>query len=449
MVYRSLFIQVLLRVILILVNAIGFSWVLVSTRNWYTIMTLGVIIIFQTWLLVRYLNRTNRIMGDFIQRLREKESTSRSLLEIESGPFQQFGQILHEINELIQDARIEKENQFLYLQYIIEHVGIGLLAIDEAGKIRLINKAALDLFRLEELKHIKNLNLVREGMDKSLRELRPEQQQLMKINISGSIIQLSVKASEFRILDNWIKLVSFQDIKAELDQKELESWQKLIRVLAHEIMNSITPINTLTETMIKQSRQHEKAVRQWQGGSEYFDNMVDGLHLIRERGSGLIEFVQKYRHLSKLPTPNFSEIDLNNFLGGIGRLFKKDMEEKGIAFSTTVHPDNLTLKADRKLIEQVLINLVKNAMEALSETPDRQIKILAETENDTVRIRVRDNGPGIPESIIDQIFIPFFTTKEEGSGIGLSLSRQIMRLHQGTIDIQSTPSEETNIVLRF
>ncbi len=449
MIYRSLFIQVLLRVILILVNVIGFSWVLVSTRNWYTIMSLGVIIIFQTWLLVRYLNRTNRIMGDFIQRLREKESTSRSLLEIESGPFQQFGQILHEINELIQDARIEKENQFLYLQYIIEHVGIGLLAFDEAGKISLINKAALDLFRLEELKHIKNLNLVREGMDKSLRELKPEQQQLMKTNISGAIIQLSVKASEFRILDSWIKLVSFQDIKAELDQKELESWQKLIRVLAHEIMNSITPINTLTETMIKQSRQHEKAVRQWQGGSEYFDNMMDGLHLIRERGSGLIEFVQKYRHLSKLPTPNFSEIDLSNFLSGIGRLFEKDMEEKGIAFSKTVSPDNLTLNADRKLIEQVLINLVKNAMEALSETPDGQIKILAETENDTVRIRVRDNGPGIPESIIDQIFIPFFTTKEEGSGIGLSLSRQIMRLHQGTIDIQSIPSEETNIVLRF
>ncbi len=237
------------------------------------------------------------------------------MLEIESGPFQQFSQILHEINELIQDARIEKENQFLYLQYIIEHVGIGLLAFDETGKINLINKASLDLFRLKELKHIRNLNLVREGMDKSLLELKPGQQQLMKTNISGSIIQLSVKASEFRILDRWIKLVSFQDIKGELDQKELESWQKLIRVLAHEIMNSITPINTLTEAMIKQNRQHEEAVKQWQGGSEYYDNMVDGLELIRERGSGLIEFVQKYRHLSKLPTPTFNEIELTESAG--------------------------------------------------------------------------------------------------------------------------------------
>ncbi|MEE9463274.1 MAG: ATP-binding protein [Bacteroidales bacterium] len=449
MIYKSLFIQVLLRVILILVNAVAFSWVIISTRNWYSMVTLGVILILQTWLLVRYLNRTNRIMGDFIQRLREKESTTRSLLEIESGPFQQFTQVLHEINGLIQDARIEKENQFLYLQYLIEHVGIGLLAFDEAGKINLVNKAALDLFQLEELKHIKNLNLIREGMDKLLRGFKPGQKILMKINISGSIIQLSVKASEFKILDSWVKLVSFQDIKGELDQKELESWQKLIRVLAHEIMNSITPINTLSETMLKQNRQHEELVRQWQGGSEYFDNMMDGLQLIRERGSGLIDFVQKYRDLSKLPTPNLTEINVSALLGGIKRLFEKDIEEKGISFSTNVSPDNLILNADRKLIEHVLINLVKNAIEALREKEDGQIKMIALKHKDAVRISVVDNGPGIPDSIIDQVFIPFYTTKEEGSGIGLSLSRQIMRLHQGTIDIQSIPSKETNIILNF
>jgi signal transduction histidine kinase len=271
----------------------------------------------------------------------------------------------------------------------------------------------------------------------------------MKINISGSIIQLSVKASEFKILDSWVKLVSFQDIKGELDQKELESWQKLIRVLAHEIMNSITPINTLSETMLKQNRQHEELVRQWQGGSEYFDNMMDGLQLIRERGSGLIDFVQKYRDLSKLPTPNLTEINVSALLGGIKRLFEKDIEEKGISFSTNVSPDNLILNADRKLIEHVLINLVKNAIEALREKEDGQIKMIALKHKDAVRISVVDNGPGIPDSIIDQVFIPFYTTKEEGSGIGLSLSRQIMRLHQGTIDIQSKPSKETNIILNF
>jgi two-component system nitrogen regulation sensor histidine kinase NtrY len=449
MVYRSLFIQVLFRVILILVNALAFSWLLVSTRNWYTIITLGIVLIIQTGFLVRYLNRTNRIMGDFIQRLREKESTSRSLLQMESGPFRQFNQILQEINGLIQDARIEKENQFRYLQYIIEHVGIGLIAFDATGKISLINKAALDLFKLDGLKHIKKLNLVREGMDKFLRALIPEQPQLVKINISGYLFQLSVKASEFKIRDRWIKLVSFQDIKGELDQKELESWQKLIRVLTHEIMNSVTPISTLAETMLKQNRQHEEAVRQWEGGSDYFDNMMDGLHLIRERGSGLIDFVQKYRDLSRLPAPDFSEMGLNGLLGGIHRLFEKDLEESGISFYTVVKPDNLTLNADRKLIEQVLINLVRNAIEALSGRQDGRIQIVAQKDKDAVRIIVSDNGPGIPEDIIDQVFIPFFTTKEEGSGIGLSLSRQIMRLHQGTIDIQSVPSKETNIVLNF
>jgi len=449
MVYKSLFFQVLLRVILILANAMVFSWVIISTRNWYSIVTLGVLLIFQAWLLVRYLNRTNRIMTDFIQRLREKESTTRSLLEVETGPFQQFTQVLHEINALIQDARIEKENQFLYLQYIIEHVGIGLLAFDDMGKINLVNRAALDLFQFEELKHIKNFNLVKEGMDKSLKGFKPGQQHLMKIKIAGSIIQLSVKASEFKILDSWIKLVSFQDIKGELDQKELESWQKLIRVLAHEIMNSITPINTLSEAMLKQNRQHKELVRQWQGGSEYFDNMTDGLQLIRERGSGLIDFVQKYRDLSRLPTPNLTEIKVSDLLGGIGRLFEKDIEVQKITLSMTINPDNLIITADRKLIEQVLINLVRNAMEALREQENGQIRLLAEQHKNAIRIKVSDNGPGIPESIIDQVFIPFYTTKEEGSGIGLSLSRQIMRLHQGTIDIQTTPLKETNIILNF
>jgi len=449
MVFKSLHVQVILRVSGIVVNALVLAWLLVSVRNWYTVVTLGIILLLQAWLLVRYFNRTNRIMGDFIQRLREKESTSRSLMEIESGPFMQFSKVLHEINELIQDARIEKENQFLYLQYIIEHVGIGLLAFDEKGKINLVNKAALALFHLKELKHVKNLNLVREGMEKSLREIKPGHQRLMKVKISGSIIQLSVKASEFRILDRWIKLVSFQDIKGELEQKELESWQKLIRVLAHEIMNSITPINTLTETMIKQNHQHEEKVRQSQDGNEYFENMTDGLQLIRERGSGLIDFVQKYRDLSRLPTPNLTEIKASDLLGGISRLFEKDIEEQQISFSTTITPDKLSISADRKLIEQVLINLVRNAMEALREQENGQIRLLAEQHNDGIRIIVSDNGPGIPESIIDQVFIPFYTTKEEGSGIGLSLSRQIMRLHQGTIDIQTTPMKETNIILNF
>jgi nitrogen fixation/metabolism regulation signal transduction histidine kinase len=449
MVFKSLHVQVILRVSGIVVNAVILAWLLVSTRSWYTVVTLGIILILQAWLLVRYFNRTNRIMGDFIQRLREKENTSRSLMEIESGPFMQFSQVLHEINELIQDARIEKENQFLYLKYIIEHVGIGLLAFDEKGKINLVNKAALALFHLKELTHIKNLNLVREGMDKSLKEIKPGQQQLMKTSIAGSIIQLSVKASEFRILDRWIKLVSFQDIKGELDQKELESWQKLIRVLAHEIMNSITPINTLIETMIKQNLQHEGTIRQSQVGGEYYENMTDGLQLIRERGSGLIDFVQKYRDLSRLPTPNLTEIKVSDLLGVISRLFEKDIEEQQITLSTTINPDNLSITADRKLIEQVLINLVRNAMEALHGQEDGQLRLLAEKNKDAVRIKVSDNGPGIPESIIDQVFIPFYTTKEEGSGIGLSLSRQIMRLHQGTIDIQTTPLRETNIILNF
>jgi signal transduction histidine kinase len=201
--------------------------------------------------------------------------------------------------------------------------------------------------------------------------------------------------------------------------------------------------------MIKQNLQHEGTIRQSQVGGEYYENMTDGLQLIRERGSGLIDFVQKYRDLSRLPTPNLTEIKVSDLLGVISRLFEKDIEEQQITLSTTINPDNLSITADRKLIEQVLINLVRNAMEALHGQEDGQLRLLAEKNKDAVRIKVSDNGPGIPESIIDQVFIPFYTTKEEGSGIGLSLSRQIMRLHQGTIDIQTTPLRETNIILNF
>jgi nitrogen fixation/metabolism regulation signal transduction histidine kinase len=449
MVSRSLQVQVLIRVVLIVLNAVLFSWLLFNTKHWYTILSAGILIVFQAYYLVRYLNRTNRILSDFLQRLREKDGTTKTLFEAQSEKNSQFYNILQEITGLIQDARIEKENQFRYLQYIVEHVGIGLIAFGESGKINLVNKAALDLFGMRELKNLRNLNMIRDDMDNFLAGLKPGQPQLMKINISGSVYQLSVKASKFRLQDERITLVSFQDIKGELDQKELESWQKLIRVLTHEIMNSITPINTLTKTMLKQNKQHEAVAREWKDGENYIEQLNDGLTMIQERGTGLIEFVEKYRDLSKLPTPTFTEIPVNELLNGLQILFREELDGSGIDFSITEAPDDLHLSADRKLVEQVLINLVRNGMDALKERKDGKIGIHAECIDNSVVIRVSDNGPGIPEELADQVFIPFFTTKENGSGIGLSLSRQIMRLHQGTIEIKSTPGMETTVSLIF
>jgi nitrogen fixation/metabolism regulation signal transduction histidine kinase len=356
-------------------------------------------------------------------------------------PFNELGFFLNEVGDIVREVRIEKENQFRYTQYIVENISIGLFAFDQYGKIEIINTAAKSLLGLPEIKTVDLLDKVLPGLTGTLKKMNSADQKVIVFKTKEKIQHLAFRLSNFKIGEKEIKLVSFQDIKNELDEKEMESWQKLIRVLTHEIINSITPVTTLTGTIRGFFKPHKDI------SENNIQQTVTGLELIEERGKALIDFVNKFRSLTKLPTPKFEEVKVAELIGGIEMLKRNELAEKNIQLQISLDDETMVIVCDRSLIEHVLINLVNNAADALIQKNENSDKLIILksfiSENQRSVICVIDNGPGIPEKLQEEIFIPFFTTKEEGSGIGLSLARQIMRLHGGSITANSKPEVET------
>jgi len=316
--------------------------------------------------------------------------------------------------------------------------------------VEIFNKAAQKILKVTKLTNLKSLDRVHQNFSEILRTIKPSEQKVVKIDLDDEVLQLSLNAVKLKILNDEIKLVSFQNIKHELEEKELDSWQKLISVLTHEIMNSVSPIsstiNTITEQLSKNDIDKPKQIYEIKGKT--LSKTIRGLNIIEERSRGLLDFVNKFRSITNLPKPDFKIFSINKLFNNIHLLMKENLEK--IAFEISVFPLTLNLRADKKMIEQVLINLIMNSIHSVKFDENAEIRIKAfVNENNRKIIQVVDNGQGIPKDQIDEIFIPFFTTKEKGSGIGLSLSRQIIKLHGGTISVQSTPNFETVFSLKF
>ena len=280
-------------------------------------------------------------------------------------------------------------------------------------------------------------------------EMKPGQKALIK---KSNDVSLAIHSTELRMRGVAIKIVALQNIQTELQQKELEAWQNLTRVLRHEIMNSITPIASLTGTLneILQEDLLKENNDTFRINKESVEDLSDGLSTIENRSRGLIRFVDAYRDYTSIPKPKFTNVSIMSMFEHIMKLLKPEMEAKGIIFSSSLMPENLEITADRELIEMILINLIKNAKEALEGSSEPIIEIRARLDSDQrTIIEVKDNGPGIIPEAIEKIFIPFYTTKRNGSGIGLSLSRQIMQMHSGSLSVKSEPNIYTIFTLMF
>jgi signal transduction histidine kinase len=297
------------------------------------------------------------------------------------------------------------------------------------------------------------LDKVKLGLTNIVKKMNINEQKVITLNSSKEIQHLAIKMSIFKIAQKEIKLISFQDIKNELDEKEMDSWQKLIRVLTHEIINSITPVTSLTGTISGFFKKENSLITADNISDNTIQQTVTGLDLIEERGNALLDFVKKFRSLTKLPTPKFEEINLSDLINGIAVLKKDEFSKEGISFNLSINPKDTNIHCDKGLIEHVLINLINNATDAVSCNIQPKNKIIEIkcwiNDYQHPAISIKDNGNGIPEHLIEEIFIPFFTTKEQGSGIGLSLARQIMRLHDGSISVTSVPKIGTTFILRF
>jgi two-component system nitrogen regulation sensor histidine kinase NtrY len=286
-----------------------------------------------------------------------------------------------------------------------------------------------------------------------LMNIRSGEKKVIILKTQEKLIHLSVHASVFKIGPKEIRLMSIQDIKNEMDEKEMDAWQKVIRILTHEIINSVTPITALTSTISGYLKKNNREARASDLTDEDIREALTGLGYIEDRGKNLVDFVNRFRSLTKLPVPKFEKINVAVLLQGISRLKKDELTRLGIDLECNQPPTNLQIQCDRSLIEHVLINLINNASDAiLAKKADGKgiIEIGAKPGRDhQAEIYISDNGNGIPDDLIENIFMPFFTTKENGSGIGLSLSRQIMKLHGGTISVFSRPGKGTVFQLHF
>lgn len=401
---------------------------------------------------IKYIDKSNREIVNFLNSIKYDDLGSTYPTDSSNSTINKLNKELNKVIKRFQSLRKEREADFQYLKNIVQHVGIGLITfVKETGDIQIINTAAKKILKVSRLDNVKDLSDKSQHLVDSFYMLKTGGRDLVRFEIGGEIIQLAVYAIELTLRGEDFKLVSLQNIQNELEEKEMEAWQNLVRVLTHEIMNSITPIQSLAATVEDELNSHINSA----GNIDSIPHEdIEDIHLavqtIQKRSHGLIRFVQDFRNLTHTPKPKLKSVKIKALLNHINVLMQQEIQKQQVTLEIKIEPESLTVNADKDLIEQVLINLVKNALQAFEDKVDRQICLSAyKSEKGRSTISVKDNGVGIDEEALQKIFIPFFTTKKSGSGIGLSLSRQIMRLHQGILAVKSTPNEGTEFILKF
>jgi two-component system, NtrC family, nitrogen regulation sensor histidine kinase NtrY len=437
-------IMLIMVTVVVLLSIIGQSTFIISS------IVLSLLIILQIMAMVRYVERTNRRLSVFFDAIRHSDFSSSFSDKGLGKSFDDLNRAFNEVISEFQKTRAAKEEHFNYLQTVLQHVTTGIIVYKKDGRISMLNNAFKRMFRNSNMRFLSDLEKIDQNLSELLQNIKAGDSDLIKVFYENELLQLSVKATEFRMQGEDFVLVSLQNIHTELEAKEMDSWQKLIRVLTHEIMNSITPIVSLSST-VKDLLIDEKSIKLKQEiDKDDVESAQSALNTIERRSQSLLNFVQVYRNLTRIPKPNFRHFPIQDLIDNVEQLLLPKINERKIECRSRIVPPKLMLTADPDLIEQVLINLVINAIHAVQGAETPKILILATAEGiNRVNISVSDNGYGIKPDNIEQIFVPFFTSKKEGSGIGLSLSREIMRLHKGNITVKSKPNTETRFTLHF
>jgi len=452
MLLNKFFINVLIRVTLIVLTCVILGIVLphLDSGYYYTIAGMIFMIILQSSLLVNQVNKTNADLEKFFSSVQDHDSSVRFSENSKNNSFGKLHDRMNTLNTIIQNVKIQNERTSQFLQSVVSHVDIGLLSFDMNGRIEIYNRAAKRYFDVQQPQQLSSLKTTNDELFKVINNIKPGQEILHKMKIDNLLQSILVKATELRFESNVIKLVFFQDITNELDKKELDSWQRLIRVLTHEIMNSISPITSLTSVISGyfKKKDEDNPIPLELIDRQIVSKTLSGLNTIEETGKGLLDFVDKYRSLTSLPEPDFSKFTVDSLFRKCKLLMESNISDN-IKIIASVYPEDIAMTADYAQIEQILINLIKNAAEALSGKQDGTIHLKAFYADDAALIQVEDNGIGISGDIIEDIFVPFYTTKENGSGIGLSLSKQIMQNHDGTISVNSALEKGSVFTLKF
>ena len=446
MVFNRFSAGILILIILISVTgslflwSLGKSWLIVSSYSF------ALAFILELAYLYYFLHRTQRTLQDFLESAKYMDK-----LVDTKGPISisKFKLSYNEILDLIRKSRLDKELEHQYFRNTIEHLNTGILSYDSEDRIDIINQAAKDLLQVKELRNLQDLDTIIPGLVEEVRSIKTGQNRLFSSYRLEESLLLTLRCSDFILAERPIRLISLQNIKQEIEEEEIIAWQKLIRVLTHEIMNSVSPVKSLTHTLISLLEIENRPVSLSEISNETLTKCLIGLKAIENRSKGLMSFVENYRSLTRVPEPVMQEIHVQSWLENLVFLMKEVQGSDKINFHLDVQPADLLLWGDERLLGQVLLNLLKNSIDALNGIENGKISIVASRNSEgSISVEVSDNGKGIGKEDLDSIFIPFYSTKEGGSGIGLSLARQIMRLHGASIRASSS-NGITRFILQF
>ena len=409
----------------------------------------AVFLLLQSASLIKYVNHSNRKIAYFFESVKNEDFTLRFPEYGNIKSLKQLNKSLNMVNNMIQKIHLKNKAQEKYYQEILKQADIGIMTVTQKGHILYANPRIEKLLNYKPLNHIQQLSQVDNALFQLFKTLEPFQRKLIQLSNERGKTHLALKSTSVRLEGQNLLLVVVQDIHKELDEKETDSWVKLIRVLTHEIMNTITPITSISQSILNYYKPKDDLIALKDLTDNHIKNTVKGLEVVKDQGNDLMEFVQSYRSFLSLPAPDKQIIVVAKLLDKIKLMMDQEIDSN-IEILLETNPEDLELYIDDKQISQILINLCKNAIQSIGGQEKGKVKLYAGLNEEGNRIiSVYDNGPGIPKDLMDEIFVPFFTTKNTGTGIGLSLSKQIMHLHGGSVKAYSVPNEHTVFTLLF
>lgn len=439
MTFKNPYSRVVIRTILLFLGLAITAFLLVS-QYYFALGIMAPVLIYQLVEFFKFQRKTQQELASFLEavhyrdfsRYFDEKHAPADILQLRKG--------FNEINTTFKIISKEKETQYQYVQKILEMVDTGILSYEiETGEVIWMNETIKKLTELPYLKTIQSLARRDKLLFEAIYGLKPGDTEIVTVHLERSSFKALLSATAFQTDNKKYKLIAFQNVNEALDETESKAWQKLLNVMTHEIMNSIAPISSLADTLKSRLQLASPQLRQ-----EAVEDLELGIDTIKRRSEGLLRFAETYRSLNKITTLSLRKIYVRELFGNLHQLMLPTFEQKGIDLEIILKHPELQMMADVSLLEQVFINLLVNALEAVKESKNPKIILSADqTLDKKVVLKVYDNGQGMPEEVLDKIFIPFFSTKKSGSGIGLSLCKQIIMLHKGTIKVQSVESQGT------
>jgi two-component system nitrogen regulation sensor histidine kinase NtrY len=427
------------RTALIMLNLLALTFLIFKPGYHAASVMAVLILILQCYSIVKFTARTNAELVRFLEAARHADYSQRFELSGLGAGFAELGKAFADILQGFQSARQQQEEKLRHLKAVIEHVPVPLISIKQTGQLTLWNNAARRLFGKGRIVRIDDLGQFGPEFVFNLTGIKAGERRLVAFQADNMTQQLSVSMTEVIVAKEQEKLFSLQDIQNELDTSQLQAWQDLVKVLTHEIMNSITPVASLAKTAVDLVADTKEQVGEQPEIQSHLDDIASAVNTVARRSEGLMTFVGSYRKLTRLPAPVKTSLKISELFKQVIEITKQDKDSANIEFIYQVEPSELTMDADRAMLEQVLINLVKNAQQATQHVEQASITLNAGlNRRGHVVIDIADNGLGIDDDMKSKIFIPFFTTKKEGSGVGLALTRQVMNSHGGTVKVSTS-----------